>query len=170
MEWWTTLVGVVVGSALGYLLTRIGAWQESKSQKRAQLKGAVHNISVEVEANLIQSKQPWSDRMMPFVTSMWDAHKGSIIELSKELQDALYQVYLDINMANALFQLNLHLGQGQHYFDEDYKNRCKQIEEKAERARGLLVEWLKQQGEQVGIVRIEETKDSTKGAEEGLGA
>jgi len=112
MEWWQQLifsvVTILVGAFLGYFLSRIGAQQEKKSRIGEKLEEAVSGILVELETNLKLAKQPFQTRLVPFVTSMWEIHKGEILRLPKELKDALYQVYVEIEMANNLVEADIH--------------------------------------------------------------
>jgi len=151
VEWWHNLifypVSILFGTLLGYFLTRLGAKRERKEKAREQLLNAGRSILVEVETNLKLAKQPFQNRLVPFVTSMWEAHKGEILRLPKDLQDTLYQVYVEIQMANALVQADIHqLDYGQGYYNQPYKEKSGKVIEKTEIAIGLLRSWLKQQG------------------------
>ena len=151
VEWWHNLifylVSILFGTLLGYFLTRRGAKQERKSRTEEQLRNAGRSILVEVETNLELAKQPFQNRLVPFVTSMWEAHKGEILRLPKELQDTLYQVYVEIQLANALVQADLHqLDYGRGYYNEPYKEKSRKVAEKAETVIELLRDWLKREG------------------------
>jgi len=151
VEWWHNLIfgltSVLLGSFLGYFLTRLGAKQERKSRTEEQLRNAGRSILAELQTNLALAKRPFQGRLVPFVTSMWEAHKGEILRLPRDLQDALYQVYVEMQMANALVQADLHkLDYGRGYYDEPYKEKSGKVAEKAETAIKLLGDWLKQEG------------------------
>jgi len=148
MEWWEQLVFSVVtisfGALLGYFLSRIGAKQEKKSRTEEKLKDAVSGILVELETNLELAKQPLQNRSVPFVTSMWEVHKGEILRLPKELKDVLYQVYVEIEMANNLVEADIHqLEYGRGYYNKPYEEKKSNIAKKAEQAINGLHDWLK---------------------------
>jgi len=151
-EWWQqlifSLVTILFGALLGYFLSRIGAQQEKKSRIGEKQEGAVSGILVELETNLKLAKQPFQTRLVPFVTSMWEIHKGEILRLPKELKDVLYQVYVEIEMANNLVEADIHqLEYGRGYYNEPYKDKKNSIVEKAEQAIKDLEGWLKNRGE-----------------------
>lgn len=151
VEWWHNLIfylaSVLFGGLLGYFLTRLGAKQERKSRTEEQLRNAGLSILAELETNLKLAKEPFQNRLVPFVTSMWEAHKGEILRLPKDLQDTLYQVYVEIQMANALVQADIHqLDYGQGYYNQPYKEKSGKVIGKTEIAIGLLRSWLKEQG------------------------
>lgn len=112
MEWWQqlilSLVTILVGAFLGYFLSRFGAKQEKESRTGEKLEEAVSGILVELETNLKLAKKPFQNRLVPFVTSMWEVHKGEILRLPKKLKDVLYQVYVEIEMANNLVEADIH--------------------------------------------------------------
>ena len=149
VEWWQNLifymVFVLIGSFLGYFLTRLGARKERKSKAEEQLRNAGHSILVELETNLKLAEEPFQNRLVPFVTSMWEAHKGEILRLPKNLQDTLYQVYVEIQMANALVDANLRLEYGRGYYNKPYKEKSDKVKEGAKIAIELLRSWLEQQ-------------------------
>ena len=92
-------------------------------------------ILVELETNLKLAKQPFQTRLVPFVISMWEIHKGEILRLPKELKDVLYQVYVEIEMANNLVEADIHqLEYGRGYYNAPYKDKKNSIVEKAEQA------------------------------------
>ena len=150
VEWWHNLifylVSILFGTLLGYFLTRLGAKRERKERANEQLLDAGRSILVEVETNLKLAKEPFQNRLVPFVTSMWEVHKGEILALPRNLQDALYQVYVEIQMANALVQSDVRLDYGLGYYNEPYKEKSGKVAEKAEMAIKLLRDWLKQEG------------------------
>ncbi len=151
MEWWQqlilSLVTILVGAFLGYFLSRTGAKQEKESRSGEKLEEAVSGILVELETNLKLAKQPFQNRLVPFVTSMWEVHKGEILRLPKELKDVLYQVYVEIEMANNLVEADIHqLEYGRGYYNEPYKEKKNSIVGKAEQAIKDLEDWLKNRG------------------------
>ena len=148
MEWWQqlilSLVTISFGAFLGYFLSRIGAKREKESRTGEKLEDAVSGILVELETNLELAKQPFQNRLVPFVTSMWEVHKGEILRLPKEPKDVLYQVYVEIEMANNLVEADIHqLEYGRGYYNEPYKEKKNSIAEKAEQAIKGLQNWLK---------------------------
>ncbi|MFC1985597.1 hypothetical protein ACFLWC_01220 [Chloroflexota bacterium] len=151
MEWWqhlvVSLVTILFGASIGYYFSRIGAKREKESRTGEKLADAVCGILVELETNLELAKQPFSNRLVPFVNSMWEVHKGEILRLPKELKDTLYQVYVEIEMANNLVEADIHqLEYGRGYYNEPYKEKKIKIAEKANQAVKDLEDWLKKQG------------------------
>ena len=151
MEWWQqlilSLVTILFGAFLGYFLSRIGAKQEKESRTGEKLEEAVSGILVELETNSKLGKQPFQNRLVPFVTSMWEVHKGEILRLPKELKDVLYEVYVEIEMANNLVEADIHqLEYGRGYYNEPYKEKKNSIVVKAEQVIKDLEDWLKNRG------------------------
>ena len=147
IEWWQqliiSLVTITSGTILGYLLTRIVANNERKSRTEERLKGAVSGILVELETNLELAKQPISNSLAPFVNSNWEAYKGEAIGLPKEVKNILYDVYVEIELANNLVEANIHqLDYGRGYYNQPYNERKVKIKEKAEQAIKCLGDWL----------------------------
>ncbi|MBA7643386.1 hypothetical protein ES703_51111 [subsurface metagenome] len=147
MEWWQqlilSLVTILVGAFLGYFLSRFGAKQEKESRTGEKLEEAISGILVELETNLKLAKKPFQNRLVPFVTSMWEVHKGEILRLPKKLKDVLYQVYVEIEMANNLVEADIHqLEYGRGYYNEPYKEKKNSIVGKTEQAIKGLEDWL----------------------------
>lgn len=149
-EWWQLLLYAFGTATIGYFFARLGANRERKSRERDQLLTAARNILAEVESNLKVAKEPFGGRLLPFTTDMWDVHKGQLLGLPGDLQDALYQFYLDVHRANTLVQVDLHQQKlHQRELDKPYEERCRTLTKKAEKARELLVRWLSQEGAEV---------------------
>jgi len=134
-------VGVIV-ALVGYFLNIRAANSERKGRAKEHLRGAMHSILVELETNLKVAKQPFTGRLVPFATEMWDYHKGGILELPKDTQTALHQVYIWVREANALVQSNLQLSYGLGYYNNEYQKKCTEIAKGAEEAIELLRSWL----------------------------
>lgn len=154
MEWWQYLIYALAtaffGGVVTYLFTRLVAGRERKSREEDQLRSAVRSMLAEVEVNLKLAKQPFQNILVPFVTDIWGVHKGEILALPRDLQDTLYQVYVAIEAANALVQMEHHQqSYGLGYSHTPYKEKCGEIAEKAEEARELLVNWLRKEGVEV---------------------
>ncbi len=76
--------------------------------------------------------------------------KLKFLRLPKDLQDALHEVYVEIQMTNAIVSVDLHkVAWGGGYLDNRYKEKCGKILERAQKIRTLLREWLKQEGIEV---------------------
>ena len=138
-------VGVTV-ALVGYFLNINAAKRERKEQGKEQLKNAARSILVELEANFRFATQPFSGKMLPFTTEIWDDTKGAIGTLPKDVQTAIYEAYLAGWELNAIVQSNLRLPHGSGYYDNDYKKKCEEIADKAKTATELLRSWLKEQG------------------------
>jgi len=149
-EWWQQLLlslgSILFGALLGYFLTRIGVKQERKSRNEEKLKDAVSGILVEIETNLGLAKQPFESRLVPFVTSIWEVHKGEVLRLPQGLRSILYEVYIEIEMANSLVEADIHqLDYGRGYYNEPYKGKKEKIKNKAEQAIKDLKDWIKKE-------------------------
>ena len=150
-EWWQqlifSLVTISFGAFLGYFLSRRGAGEERKLRDIERLSTTGRNILSELETNIGIAKTSFDGKLMPFVTSMFDAYKGEIVTMPHDLQDALYIVYVEILKTNAVVQADLHKVQyGRGYLDETYKDQCSKIEAVAPIAEELLKKWLKKEG------------------------
>lgn len=152
-EWWQQLIfytlSILLGGFLGYFLSRLGAKRERKIIAEEHLQNAGLNILVELKVNLEIAKQPSPDILVPFVTGAWETYQGEISRLPKDLQDTLYQVYVEIQTANALVDANVRLEHGRDYYRKPYKEKSGKLEEKAKVAVESLKGWLKKQGVEV---------------------
>jgi len=153
-EWWQYLIyalaTVSLGSILTYVLTRRAASEERKTKEREQLRSAVRSILVEVETNLKLATQSFENRTVPFVTDIWNVHKGEVLSLPRELQNTLQELYVAVQMANTLVEVDIHQREyGGLLRNQPYEHKRKEIAMKAEKARTLLVNWLKQKGIEV---------------------
>jgi len=147
MEWWQqlilSLVTILFGAFLGYSFSRIGAKQERKSRTGERLRNAGRSLLAELKVNSEIAAQPLKKRIVPFVTNAWEANKGEISGLPEELQDTLYQVYVEIQIANALVEADIHqLDYGRGYYNQSYKEKTDKVIEIARKAMGLLGSWL----------------------------
>lgn len=135
-------VGVIV-ALVGYFLNLNAARRERADRAKEQLRSAIRSILVEVETNLKLAKQPFTGRLVPFATEMWDYHKGQILELPEDTQTVLHQAYICVREANAIVESNLQLPYGAGYYNDKYKEKCSEIADRAEKAVELLRSWLK---------------------------
>ena len=142
--------GVIV-ALVGYFLNLNATRRERRERAKEQLRGATRGILVEVETNLKLAKQPYEGIVAPFPVSIWEAHQGEILRLPTDLQDALYQVYVEIQMANAIVQADLHkrgyeaVKISEFGTSDEYKMRRSKVAEKAKMAIKLLRGWLEQE-------------------------
>jgi hypothetical protein len=135
------VAGIIIALA-GYYLNIIFANRERKEKAKEQLQGAMRSILVEIEANLGLAKQPFKDTiMLPFLTEMWDYHKGEILALPPDMQTAIHQTYICIREANAIVQNNIHLPYGLGYYNSHYETKKSEIAEKANIAIKLCRGW-----------------------------
>jgi len=136
-------IGVIVALA-GYFLSINAAKREREERTKEQQINAGRSILSELNTNLGIARQPFQGRLIPFVTTMFAAHAGEITRLPNDLQNAVYQAYVEIHMGNAVVQTDLHkIAWGGGYLDNGYKELCKEIITKGESAKELLEGWLK---------------------------
>ena len=134
-------VGVLVALA-GYFLNLRATRQERKEEAEEYLRGSIHGILAELETNLNIARQPFESRLVPFLVSIWEVHKGEILELPEEMRGALYEAYVEIQMTNALVQTDLYkITFGRGYYDGNYQEKCKIVAQKAEKAINLIKSW-----------------------------
>ncbi len=134
MEWWQYVIVSVIPIII------------YKLRKRAAARGAIYDILVELRSNVGLAKQPFRGSLVSFENKMWDRHKGKILALPDDIQDALLQAYNRVQEANALVQSGLQLAHGLGYYDRPYQQKCNEIAEKAGEASELLRRWLRQEG------------------------
>jgi len=138
MQWWQYVIVSIIPVVI-YIV-------RSRAAKRDKFLNAMCDILVELDSNVGLAKQPFRGSLVPFESKMWDSHKGETLSLSKDIQDALHEAYICVSEANAIVQSNLQLPYGRGYYNEDYKKKCSEIAEKAEKASELLRNWLRQKG------------------------
>ncbi len=149
--WWQTLicslVSLLAGSLLTYYFHRLGAKEERKAAEKGRQRNAARSILAEIAGNLKLAKESWSGRIVEFVREMWNVHSGHVLELPRDLQDSLHQVYSEIQTADALYNLNLTVMHGLGFYDKAYTEQRDKIAKAAEEATKLLREWLKTESE-----------------------
>ena len=98
------------------------AEQVEKVEQERQVKPAVptsltRELIAEVKQNRSISAEPMGDRLLPFQTSVWDAHQYKVDKLPPDLRDDLEQAYTDMRLANSLVWLSSsrHVGHGCAY-------------------------------------------------------
>ena len=96
------------------------------------------DIIKELEANLEIATVPWSDKPLPFQTASWDAKHGEGEPLlTSHVQELtqLYQLYVDVGLANNIVWLATEIGHRSKELDESYIKLCASI---AERIQNIL--------------------------------
>jgi hypothetical protein len=96
------------------------------------------DIIKELETNLAIATTPWSDKLMPFQTALWDAKRGEDEPLlTSHIQELtqLYQLYVDVGLANNIVWLANEIGHRSKELDESYIKLCVCI---AERVKKIL--------------------------------
>ena len=88
------------------------------------------NLFTELEINLTVATLPWTDKLLPFQTSVWDSKHGEGEPLMITHLYELIQLYVDIGLANNIVWLATELGHRSKELDESYIKLCKGIAER----------------------------------------
>ena len=87
----------------------------------------------ELETNLTIATTTWSDKLIPFQTSCWDAKHGEGEPLLTSHHQDLMQLYVDIGLANNIVWLATEIGHRSKDLDESYIKLCDGIAESLKR-------------------------------------
>lgn len=88
------------------------------------------NLDKELDANLIIASTPWTDKLLPFQTTVWDSkHDEDKLLITTRMQE-LIQLYVDIGLANNIIWMATELGHRSKELDESYTKLCKNIAER----------------------------------------
>ena len=88
------------------------------------------NLFTELEINLTVATLPWTDKLLPFQTSVWDSKHGEGEPLMITHLYELIQLYVDIGLANNIVWLAIESGHRSKELDESYIKLCKGIAER----------------------------------------
>lgn len=88
------------------------------------------NLFTDLEINLTVATLPWTDKLLPFQTSVWDSKHGEGEPLMITHLYELIQLYVDIGLANNIVWLATELGHRSKELDESYIKLCKGIAER----------------------------------------
>jgi len=109
-----------------------------RSKTAKQSESPQSDIIKELETNLAIATTLWSDKLMPFQTARWDAKRGEDEPLlTSRVQELtqLYQLYVDVGLANNIVWLANEIGHRSKELDESYIKLCVSI---AERIKKIL--------------------------------
>ena len=151
MDWWQILliilisivIGLLVGGLLSYLILRLQKKPFSKKRETTtlveeQLESTAPDLFAEVENNRRIATEPWTDKLLPFQTHVWDTNQDEVHRLTANLREDLTQAYLDMRQANDIVCLSTELGHRSHTLDEHYMKVCTRIAASLERIMPLL--------------------------------
>ena len=98
----------------------------------------VSNLVAEIENNYRIASEPWTDKLTPFQTVVWDTIKSKIHILPANVQKVLAETYTDIRLANSIVWLSTDLGRRSHNLDDNYTKLCTTIAERLGKIKPLL--------------------------------
>ena len=90
-------------------------------------------LIVEVENNLKIVSEPWTGKLIPFHTSVWDAEQYEVYQLPTNLRNDLKQVYDMIRLANQIVWLSAEFNRRSQNIDETYRIMRTSITERLHR-------------------------------------
>lgn len=146
MEWWQILlfvlasfgVGMLLGILLYHLIKRFAKKHKPTLVVEEQLKYTPPDLVEEIESNRKIATEPWTGKLLPFQTHMWDVLQDEVDKLPTNLQEGLVQVYLDIRLANSIARLSTEFGHRSRNLDESYMKVCTTIAERIDRLKPLI--------------------------------
>jgi hypothetical protein len=165
MNMWESLLSGLVGALVGGFLTiAAGVWavnqtaraslklaiKERRERERENDKATATNLLGEVRDNIAigeLSKVERNHTLVPFITDMWQAHKGNVYFMPPTLQQALRQGYLHAELANTVVRRDLsQLKFQQGYLDGQYEGQVQEGLAAFKQAETLLLQWLSREG------------------------
>ena len=99
-------------------------------------------LLAEVKINREIATLPWTGKLLPFQTHVWDTTRDELHILPANLREDLIQAYVDISLANGIVWLSTELGRRSHSLDENYMKLCTNIAASLDR----IIPLLKQSG------------------------
>ncbi len=93
----------------------------------------VPDLLEELENNCKIATEPWTGKLLPFQTRMWDALQDKVDKLPNSFREDLAQVYVDIRLANNIVRLSTQFGHRSPDLDESYIKLCTSITERLNR-------------------------------------
>ena len=102
------------------------------------LKVAAPNLLAEVENNRLIANEPWTGKLIPFQTYIWNSNSAELNTLPASLREDLAQAYSDIQLANSIVWLATELGRRSPNLDENYMKLCTNIAARLETITPLL--------------------------------
>jgi len=101
-------------------------------------KSTVPNLVAEVENNRRIATEPWTGKLLPFQTEVWDTNPDEIHTLPANFREDLTEAYTDIRLANSIVWLSTELGRRSHNLDENYMKLRANIAERLNRVKPLI--------------------------------
>ncbi len=146
MEWWQILligvaslvVGISLGALLDYLLKRFAKKREPTLVIEEQLKYTPPDLLEEIENNYKIATEPWTSKLLPFQTCVWDTHQGEVNELPANLREDLMQLYIDIRLANSIVRLSTEFNHRTNDLNGSYMRMCASIAGRLDRIKPLI--------------------------------
>ncbi len=104
----------------------------------APLKSTAPDLVAEVENNRQIATQPWTGKLLPFATGVWDASRDGVPALPVNLGEDLTQAYVDMRLANSIVWLATELGRRSQNLDDNYTKLCTNIATRLDKILPLL--------------------------------
>ncbi len=127
------------------LVEEAGKVREAEEEERKEaavverlLESIAPDLVAEAENNHRIATEPWSDKLLPFQTRVWDARQDEVYKLPGNLREDLTQAYVDMRLANSIVWLSTELGRRSHNLDENYMKLCATIAVRLDRVKPLL--------------------------------
>ena len=96
------------------------------------------NLAAEVENNRQIAIQPWTGKLLPFETGVWDTSRDGVSTLPVNLSEDLTQAYVDMRLANSIVWLATELGRRSQNLDDNYMKLCTNITTRLDKILPLL--------------------------------
>lgn len=103
------------------------------------VKAIAPELIAEIGSNLRVATEPWSGKLLPFQTGIWDANPDQVNVLPADIRDNLTQAYADIRLANSIVWLATELGRRSTNLDENYQKLCSNVASRLD----AVTPWLK---------------------------
>ena len=104
----------------------------------APVKPKPPNLAAEVENNRQIATQPWTGKLLPFETGVWDTSRDGVPTLPANLGEDLTQAYVDMRLANSIVWLATELGRRSQNLDDNYMKLCTNITTRLDKILPLL--------------------------------
>ena len=146
MQWWQILLivlasivaGLCLGALSSYVIKRYLGKREPTPPVEEQLKYSAPDLAEEVTNNLKIATQPWTGKLLPFQTQVWNTLQNEFNKLPDDLRNELAQVYIDIRLANNIVRLSIRFDHRSSELDENYVKLCTSIAERLDRMKPLI--------------------------------
>lgn len=157
---WPILFSGAIGAIVGGVATLAGSiWAttrtvnssvvlargERKETERIARLASASGLLAEIKDNLqLLGETPDNHTLVPFLTDMWEAHKGNMNFLSSDTQENVRKGYAAVVLANATSARDLYqLKYLQGFLEEQYKKRSQDMKSPFEEAQKNLQDYIK---------------------------